>query len=102
MLPTEVFHRHARIGLPQEPDNLRFREPLLHRPTLSLGRTLNENATEIRGDVTCGMVRVARGHLVELHAELPHKKCPPIDEIAQLHVQGLALSMSRVVIACQV
>ena len=30
--------------------NLRFGEPL-HRPTLSLGRTLNPNAAQNRGDV---------------------------------------------------
>ena len=41
-----------RVGLPQEPDNLRLGESLLHRPTLSLGRTLNQNATQKRGDVT--------------------------------------------------
>jgi hypothetical protein len=35
MLPAEVLDRDAGIGLPQEPHDLRFREPLLHRPTLS-------------------------------------------------------------------
>ncbi len=35
MLPAQVLHRHPRIGLPQEPHNLCFREPLLHCPTLS-------------------------------------------------------------------
>ena len=39
------------IRFPEKPDDLRFRESLLHRPTLSLGRTLNPNATQIRGDV---------------------------------------------------
>ena len=44
--------RFAFIGFPQKPDNLCFREPLLHRPTLSLGRTLNRNATQKWGDVS--------------------------------------------------
>lgn len=57
VLPTQVLHRQAGIGLPQESYDLRFREPLLHHQTLSLGRTLNEHATQIRGDVTRALQR---------------------------------------------
>ena len=51
MLAAEVFHWQPRIRFPEKPDDLSFRESLLRRPTLSLGRTLNPNATQIRGDV---------------------------------------------------
>jgi hypothetical protein len=36
VLPAQVLDGYARVGLPQEADDLRFREPLLHRPTLSV------------------------------------------------------------------
>jgi hypothetical protein len=49
---AKVSHRQLRIGLPQEADDLGFREPLLHGPSLSLGGNLNRNATQNRGDVT--------------------------------------------------
>src|SRR5439155_19591207 len=42
----ELLDRDAAIGLAQKPDNLCFRKSLLHRPTLSLSRTLNRNATQ--------------------------------------------------------
>src|SRR5687768_6043558 len=46
VLSAQVLHGYPRIGLPQEAHDLTFRKPLLHRPTLSLGRTLNRNATQ--------------------------------------------------------
>src|SRR5215210_4590098 len=66
MLAAEVLHRQPRIGLPQEAHDLGFREPLLHRPSLSLGRTLNRNATQKWGDVT--------GRLTSSQSQLPTPK----------------------------
>jgi len=36
VVPTEILHRHAGIDLAQDPDNLCFCDPFLHRPTLRI------------------------------------------------------------------
>jgi hypothetical protein len=65
-VPTaQVFDRYARVRFPEKPDDLRLGESLLHRPTLSLGRTLNLNATQTWGDVACPNVRSERSYVTE-------------------------------------
>ena len=49
---AQVLHREACLGLPQEPDDLRFRKSLLHvRSPFPDDRTLNRSATQNGGDV---------------------------------------------------
>jgi hypothetical protein len=62
---TQVLDGDARVRFPQEADDLRFGEPLLHRPTLSLSRTLNLNATQNRGDVDKAVARAVNAGLIE-------------------------------------
>ena len=49
MPPAQVFDRQPGVRLSEKAHNLRFGESFLHRPTLSVGRTLNLGATQIGG-----------------------------------------------------
>ena len=61
MPATQVLHREACLGLPQEPDDLRFRKSLLHvRSSFPDDRTLNLRVTQNGGDVDGGKVDLSK------------------------------------------
>jgi hypothetical protein len=55
VVPTEILHRHAGIDLAQEPDNLCFREPFLHRPTLRIRSDSRSKRYSIPGGTSAGL-----------------------------------------------
>ncbi|HUK32332.1 MAG TPA: hypothetical protein VLV86_00390, partial [Vicinamibacterales bacterium] len=66
-------------GLPQKAHDLRFGKSLLHRPTLSLGRTLNRNATQNRGDVIITECKLG----------------PPFDDGSGTPIQGSSFTINQ-------